>query len=211
MKELSIATIKEELMDAFLNNVQIINSFNNKYGNVKKTTDYIGKNIFSYLDEYTDYCTTDTYVNFDVSKSKNGYDVLINLKAHKDMLYCKNEVVNSLDVISDAIEELVKELYPYNKFYSNMPVRSGDRFIRRDIRFSLRVKDYEDYISKMEQEQESTKDTQEIINDCMECIDKCKNCIGDTDVKKFIVEMKESPKFKEVIKNITLESLKLQK
>ena len=187
-KELSIITIKEELMDAFLGDVRIINSFNNK--DVKKTTDYIGKNIFSYLNESTDCCTTtDTYINFDVSKSKNCYDVLINLKAHNDILCYRNEVVNSLDVISGAIEELVKELYPYNKFYSNMPVRSGDRFARRDIRFSLRVKDYEDYISKMKQEEESTKDIQEFINDCIKCIDKCKNCSGDADVKKFIAEL----------------------
>lgn len=201
-KELSIESIKKELMDAFLGDVRIINSFNNK--DVKKTTDYIGKNIFSYLDEYTDYYTIDTYIDFDVSKSKNCYDVLINLKAHKDILCYRNEVVNSLDVISGAIEELVKELYPYNKFYSNMPVRSGDRFARRDIRFVLRVKDYEDYISKMKKEEEPTKDIQEFINECLECINKYKNCSGDADVKKFVAELKEFPEFEQIIKNIAI-------
>ena len=46
-KELSIIAIKEELLNAFINNMQIINSFT-KHETIKKTTDYINRNIFNH-------------------------------------------------------------------------------------------------------------------------------------------------------------------
>ena len=60
-KELNIATIKKELMDAFLNNVEIINSFR-KYEDIKKTTDYMNRNIFNHLNTEEDYTITDKFI-----------------------------------------------------------------------------------------------------------------------------------------------------
>ena len=65
-KELSIKSIKEELMDALLGDMRIINSFFNK--GEKKVKDYIGRNIFGYLNENASCGYTDTYINFDVMK-----------------------------------------------------------------------------------------------------------------------------------------------
>ena len=86
-KELSIKIIKNELMDAFLGDMRIINSFSNK--GEKKVKDYIGRNIFGYLNEKASCSYTDTYINFDVMKSRGCYDVFIILRAHKDLI--KNE------------------------------------------------------------------------------------------------------------------------
>lgn len=140
-KEFCIKTIKKELMDAFLGDMRIINSFAD---NMKKTTDYIGKNILGYLNENASCSYTDTYINFDVMKNRGCYDVFIILKTHKDLI--KNEAVNCLDDISEYIEEIVNELYPYHKSFSNVPVNVvSDNYVRRNIRFSLCPHDKEEY------------------------------------------------------------------
>ena len=110
-KKLSIKSIKKELMDALLGDMRIINSFSNK--GEKKVKDYIGTNIFGYLNENASCSYTDTFINFDVMKNRGCYDVFIILKMHKDLV--KNEAVNGLDDISECIEEIVNELYPYHK------------------------------------------------------------------------------------------------
>ena len=131
-KELSIKSIKEELMDAFLGDMRIINSFADK--DVKKVTDYIGKNIFSNL-YVPDILNLDTYINFDVMKRKDGYDVVIIIETHKDLL--GKDIVNHLDQISEYIEEIVNELYPYNRFYTDIPECTTGNLARRQISFTL--------------------------------------------------------------------------
>lgn len=146
-KELSIKSIKEELMDAFLGDMRIIKSFKNK--GEKKVKDYIGTNIFGYLNENASCCYTDTYINFDVVKSRGCYDVFILLKTHRDLI--KNEAVNCLDDISECIEEIVNELYPYHKSFSNIPVDVvSDNYVRRNIRFSLSPYDKNGYEKSLE-------------------------------------------------------------
>lgn len=146
-KELSIKSIKNELMDAFLEDMRIINSFANK--EVKKVKDYVGTNICGYLYDNENGIYTDTYIHFDVMKSRGCYDVFIILKAHKDLI--KNEAVNCLDDISECIEEIVNELYPYHKSFSNVPVDVvSDNYVRRNIRFSLRPLDKDGYEKSLE-------------------------------------------------------------
>ena len=140
-KELTIKSIKKELMDAFLGDMRIIKSFSDK--DVKKTTDYIGKNIFGYLNENANCCRADTYINFDIMKNRGLYDVFINIEAHTYLF--KKEAVNYLDDISECIEEIVNELYPYHKSYSDRPVHASDNYDRRCIRFTLRPKDKDEY------------------------------------------------------------------
>ena len=141
-KELSIKSIKEELMDAFLGDMRIINSFSNK--GEKKVKDYIGMNIFGYLNENASCSYTDTFINFDVMKNRGCYDVFIILKVDKYLI--KNEAVNCLDDISECIEEIVNELYPYHNSFSNVPVNVvSDGYVRRNIRFSLRPIDKDGY------------------------------------------------------------------
>lgn len=150
-KELSIKSIKNELMDAFLEDMRIINSFANK--EVKKVKDYVGTNIFGYLYDNENGIYTDTYIHFDVMKIRGCYDVFIILKAHKDLM--KNEAVNCLDNISEYIEEIVNELYPYHKSYSNVPVNAvSDNYVRRNIRFSLRPLDKDGYEKSLENDKE---------------------------------------------------------
>ena len=150
-KELSIKSIKEEFMDTLLGDMRIINSFSNK--GEKKIKDYIGTNIFGYLNENASCSYADTYINFDVMKSRGCYDVFILLKAHKDLM--KNEAVNCLDDISECIEEIVNELYPYHNSFSNVPVNVvSDGYVRRNIRFSLRPLDKDGYEKSLENDKE---------------------------------------------------------
>ena len=141
-KELSIKSIKEELMDAFLGDMRIINSFSNK--GEKKVKDYIGMNIFGYLNENASCSYTDTFINFDVMKNRGCYDVFIILKVDKYLI--KNEAVNCLDDISECIEEIVNELVPYQKSYSDIPVNAvSDNYVKRNIKFTLRPIDKDGY------------------------------------------------------------------
>lgn len=150
-KELSIKSIKEELMDAFLGDMRIINSFGGK--EVRKVREYIGTNIFGYLNENASCGYTDTYINFDVMKNRGCYDVFIILKMHKDLV--KNEAVNGLDDISECIEEIVNEVYPYHKSFSDVPVDVvSDSYVRRNIRFSLCPIDKDGYEKTLENDKE---------------------------------------------------------
>lgn len=153
--ELSIKSIKNELMDALLGDMRIINSFSNKCE--KKVKDFIGANIFGYLNENASCSYTDTFINFDVMKSRGCYDVFILLKTHKDLI--KNEAVNCLDDISECIEEIVNELYPYHNSFSNVPVNVvSDGYIRRNIRFSLRPIDKDGYEKSLENNSTDSED-----------------------------------------------------
>lgn len=154
-KELSIKSIKEELMDAFLGDMRIINSFSNK--GEKKVKDYIGMNIFGYLNENASCSYTDTFINFDVMKNRGCYDVFIILKVDKYLI--KNEAVNCLDDISECIEEIVNELYPYHNSFSNVPVNVvSDGYVRRNIRFSLRPIDKDGYERSLENNSTDSED-----------------------------------------------------
>lgn len=148
-KELSIESIKRELMDALVGDMRIITSFTNKE---KKATDYIGNNIFNYLDDIVDnICRIDTYINFDVNRLSDKYDIVIQLKMHRDMAVNKDSKhVNCLDALSKYIEEIVNELYPYRKLYSDISVGCINRHIRRNIRFALFEDDAKNYQKLLE-------------------------------------------------------------
>jgi len=138
-KELRIKTIKEDLVKALLEDVRIINAFSNKQ--IKKTKEYVGNNIYGYLDDKANVQNVDTYINLDVMKNKNCYDVFIHLKAHRDLL--GNGITTRLDDVSECIEEIVNDLYPYHRCYSDIPECIADNFMRRNIRFVLSPKDME--------------------------------------------------------------------
>ena len=134
-KELSIKSIKEELMDAFLNNVQIINSFR-KYEDIKKTTDYINRNIFNHLNTEEDYEIIDKFINFDVAYEIGCYEVIIIVKAHRGLVNTKDNV-NCLDAMCESIREIVDEVCPYHANYFDRPVIRGDYYVERQIGFTL--------------------------------------------------------------------------
>lgn len=134
-KELSIKSIKEELMDAFLNNVQIINSFG-KYEDIKKTTDYINRNIFNHLNTEEDFTTTDNFINFDVAYERDCYKVIIIVKSHRNLVNTKDNV-NCLDAMCESIREIVDEVCPYHTSYFDRPVRRDDYYVERQIGFTL--------------------------------------------------------------------------
>lgn len=134
-KELSITSIKKELMDAFLNNVEIINSFR-KYEDIKKITDYMNRNIFNHLNTEEDYTITDKFINFDVTYERDSYRVIIIVKAHRSLVNTK-ESVNCLDIICSSIKEIADEVCPYYECYFDRPVRRGDYYVERQIGFTL--------------------------------------------------------------------------
>lgn len=179
-KELCIKTIKKELMDAFLGDMRIINTFTNK--NVKKVNDYIGTNIFSFInDDKTNTCV-DTYISYDVMKSDNCFIVSIVLRVHKDLL--RNDATNCMDDLSDYIEEIVNELYPYHKSYSDVPNIVSHKYARRNIRFTLCPDDAKEYEKTLEDEEEFDNPGDYLNNFFVraeKCIDKCEKCsYGDT-------------------------------
>lgn len=131
VKELSIENIKKELMSAFLADMRVINSFLTK--DVKKITEYIGKNIFDYIDEETSYCV-DTYIHFDVSEDA-GYKPHIVIKTHKDLLSGDGE--NKIDALGSVVKEIVTELFPYMTHYTNTPKHRCGGYIERHICFNL--------------------------------------------------------------------------
>ena len=151
VKELSIKAIKKELMNALLEDMRIMTLFQNK--GEKKTRDYVGTNICSCLDSKVNdgYIHADTYINFDVMKNKNCYDVFIQTKAHRDLVV--GTTINCLDDISECIEEIVKEVYPFYRCYSDIPERLRDDYTRRNIRFVLSPKDAEAYEKQKAEEE----------------------------------------------------------
>lgn len=131
-KPLSIANIKKELMDAFLSDMRIINSFADKQD---KTTDYIRKNVFDYLDEISSCTRADSYICFDVAQRNNTYEVYVVIKMHKDILDKDGE--NRLDSLANIIESIVKKAYPYMTRYQNNPKMCANHYAERHIYFSL--------------------------------------------------------------------------
>lgn len=148
-KELSIENIKNELMDALVGDMRIITAFTTDKEK-RKATDYIGTNIFNYLeDNVNSISKVDTYIHFDVMKDVDNYDVFIQLKTHRDnVLYKNNNGANCLDEISKYIEEIVNELYPYYKRYTDVPGGCIDRFVSRIIKFRLSKYDAKRYAEK---------------------------------------------------------------
>lgn len=152
-KELSIKSIKEELMTALLDDVKILQLFSN--GSVEKVSDLVGKNIFGYLPKFDteeplivmgeDLTRVDSYIYFDVADHR-GFNVMITVKSHRDLV--SGDVVNCVDEISDAIEKIVKEIYPYHRCFSSIPKTQG-KFVERHICFTLYSKDKELYEKSM--------------------------------------------------------------
>lgn len=149
-KELSIKGIKEDLANAFLGDMRIINSFKNR-GEIK-TKDFIGTNIFGYLDNDNDVrMRTDTYINLDVTRDREDveeyFEILIQAKVHRDLL--GKGIVNKLDDMSSYIEDVVKELYPYCRDYSDKTEGIKGIYAKRNIRFKLTQRDADWYMMDM--------------------------------------------------------------
>ena len=90
-------------------------------------------------------------------KNRGCYDVFIILKVDKCLM--KNEAVNCLDDISECIEEIVNELFPYHKSYSDVPIDVvSDDYVRRNIRFSLRPIDKDGYEKSLENKSTDSED-----------------------------------------------------
>ena len=116
-------------------------------------------------------------------KSDNCFIVSIVLKVHKDLL--RNDATNCMDDLSDYIEEIVNELYPYHKSYSDVPINIvSNKYARRNIRFSLCSDDAKEYEKTLEDEEEFDNPSDYLNNFFVraeKCIDKCEKCsYGET-------------------------------
>lgn len=167
-KKLSIGTIKKELMDAMVNNVNIIDSFG-KHEDVKKTSDYINRNIFNHLATNDVYTCVDSFINFDVSYEHRTYGIIIIVRSHEDLKE------NHTDIICDAITDIVNELYPYHSYFKNMPVRRNDKFIERQIHFFVSQDDADKYEESLKEEEEDPVEAMlkwnARVNDCIEKVE----------------------------------------
>lgn len=145
-KPLSIENIKKELMDAFLSDMRIINSFSKKSD---KITDYIRRNVFDYLNEVNSCTRADSYICFDVAQRNNNYEVYVVIKTHKDILDKDGE--NRLDYLANIVEGIVRKAYPYMTKYENNPKMCANQYAERHIYFSLNNVDKENYESETEE------------------------------------------------------------
>lgn len=165
-KKLSIGTIKKELMDAMVNNVNIIDSFG-KHEDVKTTSDYINRNIFSHLNIDELSASEASYINFDVYYERRRYEITIIVRAYK-LLKDNRE-----DVICDAITDIVNELYPYHTYFTNMSIRNNKNYIERQIRFFVSQDDADKYAKSLKEEEEDPVETMgEWVNRVDDCIEK---------------------------------------
>lgn len=165
-KKLSIGTIKKELMDAMVNNVNIINSFG-KHEDIKKTSDYINRNIFSNLNIDESFTSEASYISFDVSYERKSYGITIIVRVYRGL-----RDNNRVDVICDAITDIVNELYPYHTSFINMPIRNDRNYIERQIHFLVAQDDADKYAEALKAEEDPIEAMGEWIDRVSNCIEK---------------------------------------
>lgn len=166
-KKLSIGTIKKELMDAMVNNVNIIDSFR-KHEDIKKTSDYINRNIFSNLNIDEPFTSEDSYISFDVSYyERKSYGITIIVRVYRGL-----RDNNRADVICDTITNIVNELYPYHTSFINIPIRNDRNYIERQIHFLVAQDDADKYAEALKAEEDPIEDIGEWIDRVSNCIEK---------------------------------------
>jgi len=144
-KELSIATIKKELMDALLNNMDIL-----KYLQVEKYLDRGIKMTNIYNTLIFDYDASNIngdYIAVDVAEHE--YSPLANA-GHDFIVIIKMGLVSEkdLDKMSEIVKDIITKLYPNRERYSNIPIKMSTKYqdigdiekLHRMIKFTIKCK-----------------------------------------------------------------------
>ncbi len=121
-KELSIATIKKELMDALLNNMDIL-----KYLQVEKYLDHGIKmsNIYNTLIfDYDASGVGSDYITVEVAEYE--HQILTDSKTYVVHIKIGLEKEKYLDDVASTISGIISKLYPNRKKFTNMPFHKKD-------------------------------------------------------------------------------------
>lgn len=129
---LGIEKLKKEIVEGISSDMRIINLLNSS--DTKKSSAYLNKNIFSYLNDNCNETSADTYIYFDIAENEDEYKLEFKLKSHKDINSC---VLSNIDRMTTYIQENILKLYPMCKnFYIN-PAICRNSFLEKRMNFYL--------------------------------------------------------------------------
>ncbi|MCF2642216.1 hypothetical protein I6E50_07335 [Roseburia hominis] len=143
-KELSIKSIKENIVDKLLNNMDVLNYLEAKEfmeGTHLKISELRNNLIFDHDSSHA----YDNYIAVDVSE--NEYSPLANA-GHDFTVIIKMGLrqESNIDKMSETIKDIITKIYPDRNRYSNIPIKvtttcpSCGQYekLRRIIRFSIK-------------------------------------------------------------------------
>ena len=128
-KELSIESIKKEIIDKLMNNMDILNYFK-EYTESKGFT--ISKLYDNFIFDYDSSSVPNDYITVEVSEFNSDrsinttdkkYQVVIKMGLQKEKYVCD---------MATKIVDIIEELYPYKKKFSNTTFKTTDNCISVD-------------------------------------------------------------------------------
>lgn len=125
VKEMSIESIKKELIDELVNNLDILNYleiYKDEYIRLSKIHN-------SYIYDYDNPNVTDNYITVDVAEYESTNTAIRDTK--KYIVSIKMGLVHdyNLDKLSAIVKRIVLKLYPYIRTYKNVPI-----YVKKEIR-----------------------------------------------------------------------------
>ena len=117
-KELSIESIKKELIDKFVNNMEILRYLEIEKQDCVKLSEV--QNTFIY--NYDNPNVTGNFITVDVAEHVSFQVNIRDSVKYIVSIKIGLEHANNLDKIVAVIKKIVLELYPFIKVYNNVPV-----------------------------------------------------------------------------------------
>lgn len=130
MNKTKITDVKTTVMNALLSDLRILKLFG--MDGYKNTSQYMGRHIFPYLNGDDGSCCTGTYIYFDAIEKDDGYKIIFEIKAHKDISCC---IPNNLDKAECYIKEDMAETFGLHSPYHISPSTCRGRYIEKRIEF----------------------------------------------------------------------------
>ena len=118
VKELSIETIKKELIDKFVNNMDILRYLEVERHNDVKLSQV--QNTFIY--DYDKPNATGNFITVDVAEYVSSRVNIRDFVKYVVSIKIELERENNLDNIAAIIKKIVLNVYPYIKKYNNVPI-----------------------------------------------------------------------------------------
>lgn len=127
MKEMSIETIKNEIVDKLKNNLDILNCLSDHTytSHNGQMISNIASSIFNYGAEFDD-----SYISVEAEEHELSFCKSNDHKRYKVIIKIGLEKTKYLDELASMIKKVITELYPNRKKYSNVP------FYRKAIRYN---------------------------------------------------------------------------
>lgn len=118
VKELSIETIKKELIDKFVNNMDIL-----RYLEVERHNDVKLSQVHNtFIYDYDKPNVTGNFITVDVAEYVSSRVNIRDFVKYVVSIKIGLENENNLDNIATIIKKIVLNVYPYIKKYNNVPI-----------------------------------------------------------------------------------------